>query len=249
MVDLVKIRKKAKEQEAKSEASREAALSMPEVTALPSAEVEPAVEPGARQPQQASAKPLPSINAPPAVRLPVSPEPAANTASVGPSKLDRFKELAGKRRDGLVQDVATNDESERIEVLTFAIAGEHYAAGIERVVEIIPIRGATRVPNADSAVRGIISLRGTIVTIMDARARLGHPRGDGGPDSRIIVVERGSETLGFEVDRVLRVVKVDASDIEPHPVVHASEERGPIRGVFRQATALTILLDLDKLLA
>ena len=244
MVDLVKIRKKAKQQEAKLEASRAAALSMPEGTALPAA----AVEPAARQ-QQASAQPLSSMNAPPAPRSPVSPAPAANTASAGPSKLDRFKELAGKRRDGLVQDVAANDESERIEVLTFAIAGEHYAAGIERVVEIIPIRGATRVPNADSAVRGIISLRGTIVTIMDARARLGHSRGDSGPDSRIIVVERGSETLGFEVDRVLRVVKVDASDIEPHPVVHVSEERGPIRGVFRQATALTILLDLDKLLA
>ena len=243
MVDLVKIRKKAKQQEAQLEAAREAALSMPEATALPAAALEPAAR------RQAAVNPLSSMNAQPAPGSPVSPVPAANTASAGPSKLERFKELAGKRRDGLVQEVAANDESDRIEVLTFAIAGEHYAAGIERVVEIIPIRGATRVPNADSAVRGIISLRGTIVTIMDARARLGHPRGDSGPDSRIIVVERGSETLGFEVDRVLRVVKVEASEIEPQPVVHASEAREPIRGVFRQASALTILLDLDKLLA
>jgi Chemotaxis signal transduction protein len=175
--------------------------------------------------------------------------PPGGAPAAGPSKLDRFKEIAGLRRDGLVHGLEVAEESERVEVLTFAISGEHYAAGIERVVEIIPLREATRVPNADPAVRGIISLRGRIVTIMDARARLGHPSVASGPDSRIIVVERGSETLGFEVDRVLRVVKVEASEIEPQPVVHTSEEREPIRGVFRQATALTILLDLDKLLA
>jgi len=62
------------------------------------------------------------------------------------------------------------------------------------------------------------------------------------------VLEHRGETVGFEVDRVLRVVKTDAGAIEPHPVVHSSELDDAIRGVFRQANALTILLDLDKLL-
>ncbi|MEO6260030.1 MAG: chemotaxis protein CheW [Thermoanaerobaculia bacterium] len=241
MVDLVKLRKKAKEQEARVEASRQPDTS-PEAV-------------GTEAPVGQPASPLPpvllphsSIAAQP-LKNAGSPPPAVEAFPAGPSKLERFKEIAGKRREGLVHQVALSEEGHLIEVLTFAIAGEHYAAGIERVVEIIPIRDVTRVPNAERSVRGIISLRGTIVTIMDARARLGHPSAGSGPDSRIIVVGRGSETLGFEVDRVLRVVKVEASEIQPQPVVHASEEREPIRGIFRQAAALTILLDLDKLLA
>ena len=236
MVDLVKLRKKARQQESKAEPAPAA-----DPKTLPE-------EPTVAVESAAVASPAPASDAASSPRPPVVTATSETNVSAS-SKLDRFKEVAGTRRDGLVHAAAAVDGGERIEVLTFAIAGEHYAAGIERVVEIIPARGATRVPNADSAVRGIISLRGTIVTIMDARARLGHPRADSGPDSRIIVVERGSETLGFEVDRVLRVVKVEASDIEPQPVVHASEAREPILGVFRQASALTILLDLDKLLA
>ena len=54
--------------------------------------------------------------------------------------------------------------------------------------------------------------------------------------------------IGFIVDRVLRVVKTEAGEIEPHPVVHATELDDAIRGVFRANGALTILLDLDKLL-
>ena len=71
--------------------------------------------------------------------------------------------------------------------------------------------------------------------------------GDG--QTRIVVVRRGADFLGFEVDRVLRVIDVDRASIEPHPVVDAKEEDDAIRGVFRQTGSLTILLDLDKLMA
>ena len=67
-------------------------------------------------------------------------------------------------------------------------------------------------------------------------------------DTRIVVIDFHHEIIGFLVDRVLRVVKAAAGDIERHPVVHATELDESVRGVFRTAGALTILLDLDKLL-
>ena len=85
--------------------------------------------------------------------------------------------------------------------------------------------------------------------MVDVRAKLHHPRAAAGSDARVIVVEHGGETLGFQVDRVLRVVKLDASTVGPQPVIHSSEQTDAIRGVFQHAGALTILLDLDKLLA
>jgi purine-binding chemotaxis protein CheW len=212
MVDLVKIRKKAKKEQ--------------------KAEM-PAAEP--------IAPPQPEPE----------PEPAPEKIAATP-KLEKFKQEAGKRREGFVDEEAEQRAADvQFELLTFILAGEQYAVDIEHLVEIVTPRAITRVPNANEGIVGIISLRGTIVTVVDARRKLKHPPSKNGdhPDRRIIVVEKGGETLGFEVDRVLRVVKTDPGAVEAHPVVHASEQHEAIRGVFRHADALTILLDFDKLLA
>ena len=225
MVDLVKIRKKAKK---KGEVEPEAVSAPPPPAPL----VEEPAE-GGGHPQLTEEEP-PTANRQP---------PAAN-------KLDKFKEEAGKRREGFVAAETAAVTGEQLELLTFHIAGEQYALDIEHIVEIVPPRESTRVPNADESIVGIISLRGTIVTLVDVRRTLRHPAVEAsGPDARVVVVQYGGETIGFEVDRVLRVVKVDRAAIEPHPVVHTSEQSEAIRGVFRQANALTILLDFDKLLA
>ena len=173
--------------------------------------------------------------------------PNALPAVPSTSKLTRFLETAGKKRELEVRK-EVEAAGEQIEVLTFSMAGENYAIGIEGVVIITP-RPVTRVPNADPSVVGILSLRGTIIVILDARARLNlPPAGEPDLDTRIVVVERNGESAGFFVDRVDRVIKVAASDVQPHPVAHASEQHETIRGVFRHGEALTILLDLDKLL-
>lgn len=181
------------------------------------------------------------------------PSPTSDTRppTLDPSedKLARFREQAGKKREGFIEEVAETSAADHVELLTFVLAGENYAVSIDHLVEIVTPRGATQVPNADPSIVGIISLRGTIVTVIDVRRKLGHPPGAGGHDTRTIVAERDGETLGFEVDRVLRVLKVESAAIEPHPIVHVSEQSEAIRGVFRHANALTILLDLDKLLA
>lgn len=217
MVDLVKIRKKAKKE--KKEDGGQALTPVPESPVAP--EPPPPDEGQARVPDLQRSE-----------------------------KLDKFKETAGTRR--FVEEAEEAAVSTvQLELLTFVLAGEQYAVDIEHIVEIVTPRAVTRVPNADSGIVGIISLRGTIVTVVDARGKLKHPPSTNGdhPDRRIIVVEKDGETLGFEVDRVLRVVKTDPAGVEPHPVIHTSEQREAIRGVFRHADALTILLDFDKLLA
>jgi purine-binding chemotaxis protein CheW len=228
MVDLVKIRKKAKK--------RELAVGGGELERMPVEATAPATAEST-----IAATTVPETSTTPTPHSPL-PAPAS-------PKLDQFKQTAGKRREGFIEQEAETASADQIELLTFVIAGEQYAVSIDHLVEIITPRGATPVPNADPTIVGIISLRGTMVTVIDVRRKLRHPAGAAGNDARIIVAERGSEVLGFEVDRVLRVVKVDSAAIEPHPVVHSSELTEAVRGVFRHANALTILLDLDKLLA
>lgn len=213
MVDLAKIRKKAKKGNASA----------------PPAE-------------HAASPPPPPAGEPPA------PSAGEDAGAPLPSKLENFKESAGKRREAQAAKLET-DEKQQLELLTFIIAGEHYAVDIERIVEIVTPRPVTRIPNADESIVGIISLRGTIVTLVDVRRKLRHgTAGENDADTRIVVIDFHNEMIGFVVDRVLRVVKSEANEIEAHPVVHATELDDSIRGVFRANGALTILLDLDKLL-
>jgi purine-binding chemotaxis protein CheW len=214
LVDLVKIRKKAKKKEEPKEEAQQPHASTP------------------HQPPQ----PLDHSTA----------RPLENSRT---DKLTSFLATAGQHRDGLTTDTLEQTSADAIELLTFVIAGEHYAVAIDNIVEIVTPRPVTRIPNAAASIVGIISLRGTIVTLLDVRGKLRHPpAAAAAEDRRIIVVEHRGETVGFEVDKVLRVVKTTAGAIEPHPVVHASELDEAIRGVFRQGNALTILLDFDKLL-
>ena len=234
MVDLVKLRKKAKKESGQRAGEPVVRDGEPELTLSPA-------------PPQAEAGPV-HLTAPAAAPL-GSPAPDSAPAIPATDKLSQFRENAGRKRDGFIEEDAETGAAGQMELLTFVLAGEQYAVSIDHIVEIVTPRLATRVPNADQSIVGIISLRGTIVTVVDVRQKLGHPPRAGSNDTRTIVAERAGETLGFEVDRVLRVLKVGTGVIEPHPVVHASEQSEAIRGVFRHANALTILLDLDKLLA
>lgn len=246
MVDLVKIRKKknkekAEEAEAtRSEASPSAA--QPQASGAQTA----AGEPPAPRDETAAPRSAPADEATTG-KAPRESEPAGPSGE--PTKLDRFMEQAGKRREAQSIQQEEQAAAAQLELLTFVIAGEHYAVDIERIVEIVTPRAVTRIPNADPSVVGIMSLRGTIVTLVDVRSKLRHRSAAAvTEDTRVVVIDFRNEIIGFTVDRVLRVVKAAPGDIEPHPVVHATELDDSIRGVFRTGGALTILLDLDKLL-
>lgn len=238
MVDLAKIRKKAKK--ALADAA-EALSAAPESVAG----VTPVATGGAAENVAGPIAPAP-VDAAPQTSVPA--RDAGDDLPPTTTKLERFKEQAGRRRETQKTEEVVQVAGELLELLTFKIADEQYAVDIERIVEIVTPRPLTRIPNADSSVLGIISLRGTIVTLVDVRRRLGHATAPDTADTRIVVIDFRNETVGFVVDRVQRVVKVAATAIEPHPVVHSAELQESIRGVFRVAGALTILLDLDKLL-
>ena len=217
MVDLVKIRKKAKEKKERA------------------------------QPEEPKTAGAPVSSPAPDLATTGAREDTRAPQSTVTDRLEKFLDHVGEKT--VVEAVPAAVAAPKREMLTFVIDREHYAVDIEHVIEIVTPRPVTRVPNADALIVGIISLRGTVVTLMDVRRKLGHPRPETlSPDRRIVVIDHESEPVGFEVDRVLRVVKIDPESIEPHPVVHASEVDDAIRGVFRHGDALTILLDFAKLL-
>jgi purine-binding chemotaxis protein CheW len=141
--------------------------------------------------------------------------------------------------------------------LTFMLAREEFALGLLRIREIIKVRPITEVPRAPAFVVGIISVRGTIVPVLDLRRRLGHPAPEPGPAARILIVTREDEPYGLVVDEVVHVVRLHAEDIEPPPPVVGPGEAEFVSGIGRPPSImmpgaagerLLIILALDAVL-
>ena len=101
--------------------------------------------------------------------------PVVETPVPVPDKIAAYLAEAGSSRGEIRREERMIPTGEQIELLTFVIAGEQYAIDIENVVEIVTTRPVTKIPNANESVLGILSLRGTIVILVDVRGSLGHP--------------------------------------------------------------------------
>ncbi|HEY8120287.1 MAG TPA: chemotaxis protein CheW [Myxococcota bacterium] len=118
-------------------------------------------------------------------------------------------------RAAATRDAAAPARAQR-ELLVFSLDSAIYALPIERVREIVRPRALTPMPHVPDDVLGVISLRGEIVQVIDARRRLGLAPVAPGRGSRVIVMsgEHGDIT-GLLVDGVHEVLRVDESELRP----------------------------------
>jgi purine-binding chemotaxis protein CheW len=98
-------------------------------------------------------------------------------------------------------------------VLVFTLAGRARCCAIDEVREIVPITGTTRLPGAPHYVRGLINLRGSLVTVMDAALCLyGVPADD--TVASILLVEYRGRMAGVIVDNVFDIQSLPAVELD-----------------------------------
>jgi purine-binding chemotaxis protein CheW len=136
---------------------------------------------------------------------------------------------------------------EQLQLVTFEVADEEFAVDILAVQEINRMMPLTRVPSSPADVEGVINLRGRIIPVVDLRTRFGLGSGTRNAQNRIVVVEVHERTIGFIVDRVNEVLRIDSSIVDPPPEMAASSRSDFIAGVGKLEDRLLILLDLGRL--
>lgn len=139
------------------------------------------------------------------------------------------------------------NSGDQLQLVTFEVGGEEFAVDILSVQEINRMMDLTRVPQAPPEVEGVINLRGKIIPVLDLRKRFGMDTGERSEQNRIVVVEINKRVLGFIVDRVHEVLRIDGSIVEPAPDMVSSIDSDFIAGVGKLDDRLLILLDLTKL--
>ena len=129
----------------------------------------------------------------------------------------------------------------------FELAQQLYGLEILKVQEVLASAEIESVPGAPSQILGISNLRGSIVTILDLRRRLGlAPLRDESPNC-VVVVDGHGEPVGLRVDRVVDVRSVRTSAVKTAP--HTGGISSGVLGVVTRNGEVLTLLDADAMVA
>lgn len=236
MIDLAEIRKKGRKKKEKEEVAEPSKMKKKEApgkkkpTKARSGKKTEASEP-APKPSTSKKERVEKKETTPASVPPPEPIPFEEIEESAPLPAEETEELV---LDGNIEYC-----------LTFSIRNERCAIAIEDILEIISILPITPVPNAPEEIKGIISLRGTVVPVTDLGMLLGHKDTAITEDSKIIVIKKEEEFVGFLVDRVSRTLPINLDKLEKPPVT--GEHAGFLKGLYNYDKKIIMLLDGEKL--
>lgn len=128
----------------------------------------------------------------------------------------------------------------------FTIADEIFGITIERVVEIIRVQKVFSIPGLPEFLSGVMSVRGTVIPLIDLRRRFGTK--PAGKKERIIIVRFDKEKIGFLVDGIREILALSPQEITNPPSLFKGFRTEFITGLGKKDDTIIILLDIDNLL-
>jgi len=126
---------------------------------------------------------------------------------------------------------------------------EQYGIEILKVQEIKGYSAITPIPNTPPHIKGVINLRGTVVPVVDLRAKFSLAATDYNKFTVIIVVNVGEKVIGMLVDAVSDVLDIAASEIRTAPDLGGRVDTRFISGMATIGERMTVLLDIERLLS
>lgn len=147
-----------------------------------------------------------------------------------------------------LQGEDTQAVNRSVEMATFYVGDALFGMDILKVQEINKLLDMTEVPLAPDYVKGILNLRGQIVTVIDLGSKLELSENEMGNDTRNIIVNSNGEYIGLLVDRIGDVERTDEQRIEPPPANIGGIQGKYFEGVFKKENALIGILNVEEIL-
>ncbi len=132
---------------------------------------------------------------------------------------------------------------------TFFLDGLYLGVEVLQVQELIRYQEMTRVPLAPSVIRGLINLRGQIVTAIELRRRFDMPDRPADQMPMNVVVRIEDVAVSLLVDEIGDVVEVDDEQFEPAPATIRGRANDLVTGVYKMAERLLLVLDVERAIA
>ncbi len=149
----------------------------------------------------------------------------------------------------MATDTGTQTDQGTLKLATFRVGDALCGIDILHIQEINKLMDMTAVPQSPDYVRGILNLRGKIVTVIDLRKKLGLVRADLGNRTRNIIVAAKGEAIGLLVSDIGDVVATSGSQFEPPPANIGEIQGKYFSGVTKTEKQLIGMLDLEQVLS
>lgn len=136
----------------------------------------------------------------------------------------------------------------RLELLLFRLGGSQlYGINVFKVREAIPCPALTKMPSSHPDIRGIASLRGKTISIVDLSQSIGR-KGIGEPESNFVILTEYNRTVqGFLVSQVERIVNISWSEVLPPP--SASGAGNYMTAITKVDDKIVQIIDVEQVLA
>jgi purine-binding chemotaxis protein CheW len=131
-----------------------------------------------------------------------------------------------------------------MQVIVFKLNEEQFAVETSKVQSINDFMEITEVPKAPKFIKGLINLRGIIISLIDINLILGIIHKEE-KQNNIIILEMEDELVGIAVDQVDEVQEVLEDSLEK---IEYDDKKPYINGVFKLQDRIVTLIDINKLL-
>lgn len=135
-------------------------------------------------------------------------------------------------------------DDDMLRLVSFSLNGDEYAFEVSGAFEVIRPREVTEVPRVPDFIKGILSVRGEMLPIMDLKARLGmNSSGNGYMVKRILIAGGEECKAGFMVDGI-----GDIKEFRADRFKRVRRKEGFLTGTVTFKGETIRILDIDKLL-
>lgn len=148
------------------------------------------------------------------------------------------------KRNQILLESGTNE----LEILEFTIGQQHYGINVAKISELMKSHEVTPMPNSNPYVEGIFNPRGTIMTLVDLPAYLGHPPSENVDTDIFIVTNFNKIFCAFRVHAVEEIHRLSWTDIEkPDAAIYGGGD-GLATGIARVGERLVTIIDFEKIM-
>ena len=135
----------------------------------------------------------------------------------------------------------------RMELLLFRLSGrQRYGINVFKIQEVIQCPALTKIPHSNPVTRGVASMRGRTIPVIDLGKAIGFPPIEDLSKAFVIVAEYNRSVQGFLVSAVERIVNMNWEEIQPPP--KGSGEDHYLAAVTKVDDTLIEIIDVEKVL-
>ena len=137
--------------------------------------------------------------------------------------------------------------------LAFSLGGEFFGAPVLHVCEIVRLVPITPVPQMPDYVKGVINLRGRIITVVDMRVRLGTHISPNSERHCIVVCQiedsnKPGSFVGVIVDTVDEVMSIKPEEIQERLTMNVSHNADYVLGMTHSGGHVRTIMDMQLFL-